>query len=222
MTRAMIAVAGTLCAAAAAPTIGQTFTDRDAFTTAASDAGVLLNAESFEGLPITGSAAESSFTLDDFTVVAVNEGFEFLSPLGIQGLTGAGGTFATDGEQHLNVGSLYSSADDNDVVVNFTFDSPITALFWDITDLKGLDQAPSPRAILTTDAGDEITLLDGRDGTQDLLTIGLINPAGFTEVSVRSTAGDSFGFDNLVYGIPSPGAAALLCVAGGAALRRRR
>lgn len=223
MIRLMTVLSVSMAGAAFAGPPGNVFNDRSAFETAAGNAGIALQSEGFEGLPVTGSAAEFGFGLDGFDVSAINEGFEFLPPLGIQGLTGGGGTFATEGVQHLNVGSLFSGSQNNDVVVTFTFASPINALFWDITDLKGLDQAPSPRAFLETDGGDVITLLDGQDPSQDLLSIGLIDPAGFTTVTIRATAGDSFGFDAVSFGvIPTPGAFALAGVAGIAATRRRR
>ena len=219
-TTAMVAAATVVGSAGLAT--AQQFDDRMAFEAAAADQNIALDSESFEGLPITGSAAESEFTLPAFTVSAVNEGFEFLPPLGIEGLTGGGGTFATDGDQHLNVGSLFNTGQNNDVVVTFQFETAINALFLDITDLRGLDQAPNPRAFLETGAGDAITLLDGQQNDQDLLTVGLISDSTFDTVTIRATAGDSFGIDAVSFGVPTPGTAALLGLGGLSASRRRR
>jgi hypothetical protein len=215
----------TLCAftagaAFAAPSFADTvFTDRMAFEAAFPNPLVF---DSFEDLPATSSAQEDQFDRPGYVVSAVNEGFEFLPPLAVQGPTGGGGTFATDGVRHLNVGSLYSTSQNNDVVVTFTFDTPILAWFADITDLKGLDQAPNPRAFLETDQGLNITLLDGQDPTQDLLTIGFISDSPVSSFTIRATAGDSFGFDAISFGIPSPGGVVLFAAAGLALGRRRR
>ncbi len=201
-----------------------TFTDRASFEQAASDAGIAsLGFESFEELPLSpGSADVDEIVVDDFTLSAVNEGFTFLPPLSVLGLTGPGGTFPTDGDQHVNVGSLFSSANNNDVVVTFTFAEPQNAFFVDITDLLGLDQAPNPQAFITTDGGDSFQLLDGQ-GTDVLQSVGFVNASGFTTVEIRATAGDSFGLDAVSYGvIPAPGVVGLAGLAGVAAVRRRR
>jgi hypothetical protein len=199
-----------------------TFSDRANFEAAAAASGIALNLESFEGFPLDpGSAERDSVDADDFLLEGVNEGFEFLPPLSILGPTGPGGTFATDGNQHVNVGSLFNSGLNNDVVVTFTFDTPQNAFFVDITDLLGLDQAPNPQATLTSDNGDFIQLLDGQ-GSDPNINVGFINPGGFTTVTLRSTAGDSFGLDAVAYGIPTPGAASLLALAGLGVVRRRR
>jgi hypothetical protein len=202
---------------------GQTFDDRMAFEAAAAGANIPLSFESFEGLPLDPSSAQrDTVAVDDFQIDAVNEGFTFITPLSVLGATGPGGTFATDGDQHINVGSLFNSGQNNDVVVTFTFNSPIAAFFLDLTDLLGLDQALSPRAILTTDAGDSLTIFDDANPGSDLQSVGLINAATFTEVTIRATAGDSFGIDAVSYGVPAPGAAAVLAGAGLLGLRRRR
>ena len=209
-----------LAAAVAAPAMGSNFLDRPTFESAASSAGIALSTESFEEFDLDPmSAARSEAVADNFTLSAVNEGFAFLDPLAILGPTGPGGTFATDGSQHVNVGSLFSSAQNNDVVLSFSFDSPRFAFFLDLADLNGLDQAPSPRAILSSDAGDSLTIFEGQG--QDLFTVGFINTAGFTEVTLRATAGDSFGVDAVTTGIPAPGSMALLGGVGVASMRRK-
>ena len=208
---------------AASSAAAQSFTDRAAFEAAASGAGIALGLESFETLPLSSGSAELDvINAPSFDLAGVNEGFDFIPPLSVLGLSGPGGTFPTDGVQHVNVGSLFNSGLNNDVVITITFDSPQNAIFLDFTDLLGLDNAPNPRAILSTNAGDAITVLDGQ-GTDPLLSAGFVSLTGFTEVTFRSTAGDSFGIDNVAFGvIPAPGAAGLLALAGLAATRRRR
>lgn len=217
-----ILLASAAVGAIAAPALSQTFSSRGLFTQAANDAGITLLNESFEGLvPDDDTAARDEVVVDDFVVSAVNEGFEFLPPLAVLNEPNQmTGTRPTDGDQFVDVGSLFNGGLNNDVVVTFTFNEPQQAFFVDLTDLLGLDQAPNPRALLESDAGDTITLFSGNGAS--LITAGFINPAGFTTVTIRATAGDSFGIDNVDYGVPAPGAASLLALSGLAAARRRR
>jgi|GEM_PF-1155415 len=208
--------------AASAVAAGAVFTDRASFESAAGAAGKILELESFENLPLDpNSAVRDTVVTDDFTISAVNEGFEFLPPLSVLGTSGPGGTFATDGVQHVNVGSLGNGT--NDVVVTFTFDFLITAFFADFTDLRGLDNFPDGDATIENGVGDFTTLYDGFDvGNPSLVSVGFVSDTPFDTITLIATAGDSFGIDNVSYGIPSPGAGALLAIGGLAAARRRR
>jgi hypothetical protein len=206
----------------AAPALAQVdgFTDRATFEAAA---GALLSFESFEALPLdTSTAQQDEVVVDGFTLSAVNEGFTFLPPLSVQGVTSTGGAFATDGVQHINVGSLFNSGQNNDVVLTFAFNSPIDAFFVDLTDLGGLDSQADPRGIFEV-AGETVTIYDASTRGGMLRTVGFILDTPVTSFDLRTTAGDSFGVDAVSFGlIPEPATAGLLGIAGLTLLRRRR
>jgi hypothetical protein len=220
--------AALVASAIAAPTAAASnFTDRTDFQNAADAAGIPLLTESWESFtPDSATAQRDQVANDNFILTAVNESFTFIPPLSIlddptiPNAPDGDGTMPTDGEQYLHAASLYSSNDNNDIVLTFAFNEPQSAFFLDLTDLNGLDQAPNPRAILSSNAGDSLTIFEG-DGA-DLFTVGFISDTTFTEVTLRATAGDSFGVDAVSYGVPTPASASLLALSAAAAARRRR
>jgi hypothetical protein len=196
------------------------FTDRASFESAVSGP---ISFESFEGLPLDpGTAERDEVIVGDFTLSAVNEGFTFIPPLAVQGMTSTGGAFATDGVQHINVGSLYNVGQNNDIALTFAFDTPITAFFADFTDLGGIDQAATPRAFYEV-AGETVSIYTTDERGGALRTVGFTTETPVSSFSMRATAGDSFGVDAVSYVfIPEPATAGLLALASTALLRRRR
>lgn len=116
-----------------------------------------------------------------------------------------------DGTTHATL----STSTGNDLV--FTFDVPIFAF--------GLDADALNDVVLRTQVElDGVPVgLSGPSGVgQGTQFLGAISDTAFTTVRFVGGIGDSWSFDNLVWGVPTPGPTGLVLVAGIAAARRRR
>jgi hypothetical protein len=203
-------------AASAGVASAAVFDDRANFETAASNANVPLDGfESFENF----TADESNFLdlvdADGFEVTGEDslDGFPFIFTIE-NNLTS--GLVPTDGDQVLR-SSTFDGA-----IITFTFDQPVLAAGFDII---GAGNFGGPGEItLANNLGESTTVFSGsNNNTNETFFAGIVSDAPFQTLTLTNTFdGDSFGIDAVSFGIPSPGAAGLLGVAGLAATRRRR
>lgn len=166
--------------------------DRPSFNAAVSG----LFFESFENNPQAGA----SVVYGDLTFTETN-GTNFITHTAINSFFTAA---TTDGSHSI----WFDDNNDSVAVINIAF--PINAI--------GFDVATSSGATIT---------VGGPFGTNFAVSantpqfFGVINPAAFTSFTVEASGGPEVGFDAVSYGIPAPGAAALLGLGGLMVLRRR-
>ena len=213
--KAVIAFGGAVAVAAASASATSVFTDRPTWASAAADAGIGLEvSESFEDFPSSDSDFFPSIDANGFTVSSVDVNFDFLDPLTVQDR--ASGGQPTDGDQLLSVSALDFTE------TTFAFDNPVTAVGLDLIDFGDFGGQAST-IVATLSSGEEITIFDGIGVSGNQAFFGVITDAPIDSIVIRNNFdGDQYGIDNVQAGIPTPGAAGLLGVAGLASVRRRR
>lgn len=209
-----VAAAFTMTATAGA----SVFTDRGDFESAASTAGVPLDGfESFEDFPAEPTNFMDVVDANGFEVTGFDtlDGFESIFTVENNAQSGL---VPTDGDQVLRVSTFDGS------VVTLNFDNPVNAVGLDLIGTANFGDPAEAALTVETSADESLTLIEGEpNSANDTFFAGFVSNTPFDSITItNSYDGDSYGIDSVSYGVPAPGSAALLGLAGLAATRRRR
>jgi hypothetical protein len=207
---AIIGVAGI-----AATASGQAFDDRGMFEDAAIDRNIPLTGfESFEDavpdpLDFLDEVEGENLTVTGFDTF---DGFESIFTIETQAQSGL---VPTDGDQLLRVSTFDGSE------VTITFDVPVTAVGFNVI---GAGNFGGPGSVVAqTDTGILLDIIVADNDVNETFFAGVITNQTFNSITIFNTFdGDSYGIDAVAFGVPAPGAGAVLAMAGLAMTRRRR
>ncbi len=184
-----------------------TYSDRTTFEAAFGG----LTLEDFEGIaPPGGSVAAPTFT--DFTV---ESGTDFGMSYGV-----------TDASIAPSAVLFQFNADDRLI---FTFGVPVNAVGFQLSSVDFFDAFQSGDALIRAFDGSSNELLNVTIGTNSAFSMSTFFGVSSGTPIARLEVGDAPGFagyvmmDDMLYGVPAPGGAALALLGGGVCqLRRRR
>jgi hypothetical protein len=164
-----------------------------------------LDFEGFEDLTATNSFDNNSFSLSAFEMTTT-------STMGVFSGTQGNGTHPTDGDQFVH----HFSSGTAPFTVTFTFSNAITAFGLTTTDWAELLSGPD-LYVMTTNAGDYLSITDSLEPPGAELFSGVVNLAGFTSVVLAGPwQGDAFGIDSVYFSsVPAPEGLSLLLLALG-------
>ena len=195
---------------------GVMYTDESAFLSAA---GAGLDFESFESLTVTNTNSQNVISVTDFTVTDIASG------LGVFDTDFTGGPQASDGQNYINW------ATNNNVEVQFTFNSGINA--FGLTLIDALEQLPGFSLSLSTNNGESYPeFLTSPQGDELELFFGVVSDTLFTSATFTYVGTNELIGLDAVYsglsedgsGVPLPSTVSLIFagVIGLGAFRRRR